>query len=184
MNPGDIFIDVNGDANWGTPITGAPGVQYGTVNNSMFHYDYVIHFTGVGGTYLNYDVYQITDASLLEVKYFQNDASNPWRYKDDGSGSLIGSGSAEFVSGLTDGQTGFLGDSTPGVGTHNTLSLDLNLPESALDGSLLFHYTYECGNDNLIGRVSEGGNTMILFGGALFILALSSPRPERRIACR
>ncbi|HXG48498.1 MAG TPA: hypothetical protein VNO52_12790, partial [Methylomirabilota bacterium] len=116
--PGDIFIDVNDDAVYGTPI----GVgNNGTINNSLFKYDYVLRFNhGANGLVnLNYDIIAIGNDSLLEVAFPQTTESNPWRYR--GGGTVVGSGTAVFASGLTDAQA----DATGGDGSHYSLTVDI-----------------------------------------------------------
>jgi hypothetical protein len=166
---GDIFIDVNGDAVWGTSV-GPGGNQ--TVSNSVFKYDYVIHFTGrtdqtISG---NYEVYSLTSsANETTVTFNSNDESNPWIYLNGGTLVTTGTATQAAYSGTEYSGSSFVfGD------------FDLSfLSASQLNGAL-FKFTMECGNDNLIGHnsVPDGGATVFLMGTGLTALGLL----RRRIA--
>lgn len=166
---GDIFIDVNGDAVWGTPASSG-----GTVieNNSAFHYDYVVAFGGrtltsgldsddqtLDGTY---KVYSLTGASEVTVRYDVTKASNPWIYND--GGTLVQEGNVT--------QTAYTGGEYAGATHYELGGIDLSFLGSDLQGAL-FKFTMECGNDNLVGRtpVPDGGLTAALLGIGLFGLS-------------
>jgi hypothetical protein len=162
---GDIFIDVNGDAVWGTPTSSGGTIK---VANSLFNYDYVISFGGrslssgydsndqtLDGTY---KVFSLTGASDVTVTYNDNNESNPWIYYS--GGTQVASGSVT--------QGNYAGTEYSG-GTHYELAgINLSfLTADELDGALL-KLTMECGNDNLVGRVPhsvpEGGMTAVMLG--------------------
>ncbi len=176
---GDLFIDVDGDATYGTDTLPRTGNGY---KNSEFDYgfDYVLDFD------FEHMTYKVIDLSgtdkWLSVYYGNNDESNPYRYVS--GGTQVGSGTIGYQTGLTNAQTGLLGDAassdggdghdghdghdggddhngggTTTTGSHNLVSLDLfdntgwDLDSYLADG-LLFHFTMGCGNDNLMGRIN------------------------------
>jgi hypothetical protein len=160
--PGHLFIDVNGDAKYGPDNTGSNnGNGYSTVT-ANFGYDYALVFNDglTGGS-----VYGLTSASTLSVYYSQNDESNPYRYEDDGSNE--GSFSSTYWTGQNDADVGNLFG-----GNHNAVQIDLNqfLSPSDID-NFIVHYTYGCGNDNLMGRVPEPA-TILLSGIGLLGIGL------------
>jgi hypothetical protein len=140
--PGDIFIDINGDAKYG-PVNSNTGGGYANVNNA-FGYDYVLDLDMANGLY---NVVKLDSASTVKVYYSQNAESNPWKY--NAGGSVVASGLGfDYVTGYTDNQVGFLG------GLHNVLSVDLSFLAGVAMNEIIFHYTYGCGNDNLMGKGS------------------------------
>ncbi len=135
---GDIFIDIDGDAKYGTILNGTPN---NNVTINTFGWDYVLHLNMDD---LTYKVYEIDANSLVETVFFDiNDDANPWRWY--AGGNLISDNNIIiYETGLSDAETGFLGD------FHNKLTVDL----SFLDNGTNFtaHYTVQCGNDNIIGK--------------------------------
>jgi PEP-CTERM motif len=141
MRSGDIFIDVNGDAQYGPANTGSTGGS--DIVSNTFGYDYVLD---LNFDLMSYSVYSLAPSSTtVEVYYGQNDESNPWRYSSGGD-ALAGyqNVSMDYTSGLLDAQVdGLLG------GSHNALSVGLGFLNP---GDFTAHFTIECGNDNLMGR--------------------------------
>jgi hypothetical protein len=157
---GDIFIDTNGNA------------QYGTNANSSVKfngYDYVLDLDFSNNTY---DVYKLGSNTILkDVFSYNSPYSSFWRYDSNGD-AVNGYQDVPFtyIAGLTDAQTGFLGDA--GSPSHYSMTVDLGfLPAGTTFTS---HFTMECGNDNLMGHgktsVPEPA-TMLLFGSGLVGLA-------------
>lgn len=99
-------------------------------------YDYVAVANFENSTYSLY-----TLGNVYNVYYGQNNSSNPWKYKD--GGFLVGDGlSVEYLS-FIDYE-----------GIHYVALFDVNwIYEIINSGELIkFHYTMECGNDNLLGQ--------------------------------
>jgi len=156
---GDIFIALDN-----APVYGGTGANGSTLG--AYNYDYVIDVDWTNGTYQVFD-----GANVTLVTYTQNNCSNPWRRS--GGGNLIATGSFVNQEGLTDAQTGFIG------GTHNQVSFDLGwltalLPQDETD--VWFHFTEQCGNDNLMGfwestPVPEPASLGLLGMGIMGVLA-------------
>jgi hypothetical protein len=197
---GDIFIDTNGTPNFTQANNGSTGLG-GTVTDS-FGYNYVIHFDATVSTY---SVYKLTSTSVLD-RTGDVQASNPWKYVSGGTAvagyqnvAIGGFGLLDqsVYSNLTTfGSTGpgLLGYNASDTNSTNHFSgglddrttintMDNNHYYLTVDTSFLqggktatYHYTMECGNDNLMGQartVPDSGQTLALFGlGLLPLLAL------------
>ena len=139
---GDIFLDVNGDAAYGSANTGTNSGSNGLQDvQNTYGYDYVLD---LDFDTMTYDVVALLpDSSTTTVYYSQNDESNPWRYA--GGGEILAQDvSMSYFTGLGDADVaGLLG------GYHNAVAVDL-----AFLGAVDFtvHNAIQCGNDNLMGR--------------------------------
>jgi hypothetical protein len=141
LKSGDLFIDINGDAQYGD-VTDASIAGNQTVQGNS-GYDYVLDMNFDDFTY---DVYSL-DASAYTITSYENDnqGSNPWRYAS--GGTYIQSGTFTYQTGLTDAQTGYLG------GSHNMVGgIDLSFLAKDIPVDFVTHFTMACGNDNLIGK--------------------------------
>lgn len=185
---GDIFIGRANTAKWkSSDYTGTDAQLNGVNNNSQFKYDYVIHFNNRSGTSIGagtYDVYALQGLAteLLDESTFKG-LSNPFKLSDKAIPSLtkVGSGTLAVVKNTTANLT--LEDGTVVTGgDHYIASLELDASGVKLSqkDDNLFHLTMGCGNDNLIGRVPDGGATLALLGFAVSGLSLFSRRGSRK----
>lgn len=150
VSSGDLFIDVTGDAQYGS-LSHAPTAYnpYQLVSDT-FGYDFVVDLDFANLTYTVYDIRGAGQNLQLMCDSEQaNDAENPWRYVS--GGEAIASGSIGYLTGLSDSDVGFTG------GLHNVATVNLAwiLPYYDSATGLTTHYTIECGNDNLMGHFSN-----------------------------
>jgi hypothetical protein len=168
---GDIFIDVNNDAEYGKVYSNVTGNE---VVNDVFGYDYALDMDFANSTY---DIYQLNENSSTIMGYVdRNQGSNPWQYNDGGT-RIAQDVKFGYRTGLSDAETGFQG------GSHNLVTdIDLNFIASDVSRDFIVHFTMSCGNDNLMGEgtlgaVENGGGggsaatpepaTMFLLGSGL-----------------
>jgi hypothetical protein len=166
---GDIFIDVNGDAKYGSSLSSTINGQNQVIDNT-FGWDYVLD---LDMTKLTYEVVAIDAASKVSSAFFNiNSDANPWQYVS--GGSVVTSGTIAYTTGLTDAQAGF------GGGSHNMMTVDLGFLTD--NSAITTHYTMQCGNDNIIGKgkvsVPEPGIVLLLSMGIM--LCISSGVLSRR----
>jgi hypothetical protein len=185
---GDIFIDTTGDAKYTQVDNGGSGVG-GNVANS-FGYDYVIHFSADVTTY---NVFAINSSSIVS-RAVDIAASDPWRYVSGGTAvqgyqnvaiggyGLLDASVANVLTTQGSVSAGLQGgyNSDTVSGTNPTGDVDNNHYYLTVDTSFLpsgsvatYHYTMECGNDNLMGRAAVADNatsTLFLLGGAMTLL--------------
>ena len=163
---GDIFIDIDGDAVFGDIHSSAKGNF--TVENT-FGYDYVLDLDFSAKTY---DVISLGENARTITSYEKlNQGSNPWRYADGGQ-TLFKDIAFNYMTGLTNDQTGFNG------GAHNAVQVDLSFLAPGQDFTA--HFTMECGNDNLMGRgvapTPEPGTIFLLTAGLIGLIGIGRKR--------
>ena len=169
---GDIFIDTNGNAVYGAGNTTSTG---GTTTN-LYGYDYVLDLTYNSDGTGSYDILKLIQGSTYLVRPTDVGTSSPWRY--DRGGQSVGSGTFSYGT-LTSAEAtsyGLLGgDSNHGNNnTHYYITgFDLGFLPDGTDAT--FHYTMECGNDDLMGRTHVpdlASTAMLLFGAMLSLLGV------------
>lgn len=174
---GDIFIDVDGDAQYG-PDNNGTGYNNTIVNNT-FGYDYVLDLDFASSEGLKYNIYAIDETASVQtttVYYNINQEANPWQY--DSGGKLLGSGTIDYQAGLNDSQLGL------GLvgGAHNVLSLDLGFLGADIN-NFTVHFTMECGNDNLMGQyynpIPEPSTVLLLGIGLLGVVGIGRQRIKK-----
>jgi hypothetical protein len=175
IEPGDLFIDVDGDAEYGPDNYGTGYGNSSTTNT--FGYDYVLDIDYSSAT-PTYTVFELIDGSSVSktVTYKSMVESNPWVYVK--GGKQIASGTVGYMADLTNTALGLSGTSAlEGHGgsltsnDHNVMTFDL----SFLPGGTTYtaHYTMECGNDALMGTgttsaaVPEPATIFLLGSGLL-----------------
>lgn len=163
IHRGDILIDINGDALY--PWTSGSGQNN---LNSTFKYDYAVHFNLTDTSGLKYQIVRLNSGSTYDI-VTDIPGSNPWRMSDL---SLYDGGSGLGTAGLT--------SYTDGEGQHWDLTVDLGIDgyaallndmASSQSGTFI-HYSIECGNDTIVGKVPDGGTTMILLGLSFALVAI------------
>ncbi len=172
---GDIFIDVDGDAQYG-PVNDGTGYNNTFVSNT-FGYDYVLDLDFANPEGLMYYIYAIDENATVQTTtvYFNiNQEANPWQY--DSGGELFGSGTINYQTGLKDDELGLLG------GTHNVLSVDLGFLKADIN-NFTVHFTMECGNDNLMGQnydpIPEPSTVLLLGIGLLGVVGIGRQRIKK-----
>lgn len=140
FSSGDIFLDINGDAEYGS-FSGQKDGNH-TVQDS-FGYDYVLVLDFATSFFT---AYKINETAYVSTSYYrQNHGSNPWRYVSNGVKITDSPLKFKYVTGLSDADTGFEG------GSHNAVTVDLSFLN--LHGAtFISHFTMGCGNDNLMGQ--------------------------------
>ena len=176
--PGDIFIDVDGDAEFGDIHGSINGNEVPTTNT--FGYDYVLDI-GID----KFTIVELIEGATVQRAYYkQNQGSNPWKYVEGGELKYTSNKEEFSVKGdlTNDDVFGLVGYELFG-GTHYAMSLNVD-PLFNLIGSdnLTFHYTMECGNDNLMGQTAPVPEpaTMLLLGTGLIGLAGASRKKFKK----
>ncbi len=166
---GDLFIDINGDAEFGDIHD--VGGNHATVNN--YGYDFVFDIDWQNKTY---NVFSLDSESVtITAAVSQNQGSSPWQYNENLSDdTLITSGSFAFDY----FSRGEIDDYFLGADHYAAGGFDLSFLGNT---DFIAHWTMSCGNDNLMGAgnvdVPEP-DTFALF--ALGLLGLGYARRQMK----
>jgi hypothetical protein len=176
---GDIFVAVNRQPVFGPTaglISNSSGIPNPIISNA-YNYNYVYNINWSNGSYSLYSINK--DSQVYGVEYSATQDSNPWRYAS--GGTLIGTGSILYETGLTDVQTGLSG------GLHNSVTVDLDKILGAGYQTFYVHNTMQCGNDNLMGEYADPvpeSSTLVLFGMGIAGLSIYGKKQYKQAKCR
>lgn len=193
LTPGDLFIKIGGAAPSNQPLADPSG---GVIANG-YGYNYVIDLTyagegrdGISASRTVANVYSVDSSAMFETVVYDQFGANPWRYLS--GGTLIGTTSIDYTSGLTDTQTlTATGVSLVG-GLHNILDIDLGFlssdPSITDTTSIWYSNTMECGNDSLKGLsqgnpdilVPDSTSSLLLAGLGLGLMAMVGQLAAKR----
>ena len=156
---GHLFIDIDGDAVFGAAAAGLDS----SVNSYGWDYALVFDFDN-----LEVNAFALNELSpMLPVTDFPGASANPWRYEVSRGSTWVGTEAINYVRDLDSADVpseGWFGNNW-----HNAIQIDLGFlfDVDPLMGqqNITFSYTYECGNDLLIGRyIVPEPSSMILLG--------------------
>jgi len=173
---GDIFVDLDGGAQYGTGIHASLPYAPGQMVSDTFGYDFVMDLNfgdGTNGTYAVYDIRGLQGLQIETVHEQFNDPANPWRYVP-GTGDIpIFSGNITYWANVSSSDPMLNGYGLAGIpDSHNVATVDMIwILANGYDPDIGFttHFTQECGNDNLIGHFAvPEPMTLSLLGLGLF----------------
>jgi hypothetical protein len=169
---GDIFIDIDGNAKYGSDLPASSANGYNVVKNAN-GWDYAISLNFSNNTY---DVYKIDATTDVVTPYFgANRPSSPLELYNPNPLAADRHGSFTYLTGKSDADVGFLG------GLHNIVQgIDLSFLGNT---NFTTHFTMGCGNDMLIGKYSinvpEPGTFSLIGIGLLALVGLLGFRRKK-----
>ena len=184
---GDIFGDVNGDAVYGPAAAGSGATSFGTpqplLSTNLMGYDYALQLNFAAMTY---NVFSLVQGTAVVSRVSDVASSNPFRYVSGGT-AVGGYQNVAFqyfgpLSATNVGDATLLGYS--GNNSHYAIQVDTSFLSSGATPT--FHFTLECGNDNLLGQVTgspvpdHAGSTLLLLAGSVILASTGAAR--RRLA--
>jgi len=184
---GDIFVDVNGDAVFGPAAAGSGATSYGTpqplLTTNLMGYDYALQLNFAA---MSYNVYSLVQGVAVVSRVTDVASSNPFRYVSGGS-AVSSHQNVAFqyfgpLSAANVGDSALLGYG--GNNSHYAIQVDTSFLGSGATPT--FHFTLECGNDNLLGQVAgnavpdHGASTLLMLAGSVLLASAGAAR--RRLA--
>lgn len=183
---GDIFIAI---APASTPKYGLTAVGTGSGNGTItntFGYNYVLHMNWTAGS-PTFDIYKIDSDTLLSVYFNQNNGSNPYAYVSGGDPVDGAQGLSFTYQTLSYANVlALCGVYTTTADLHNVVGTDLSSIWNGTD-EIWFHFTQECGNDNLMGYRPGGiplplpPSALLLGTGLLGLVGLGWRRRQTKV---
>lgn len=166
---GDIFVDIDGDAQWGVGAHKPTQYPPDSTVSDTFGYDFVLDMDYSAMTYTVVDISSAGAALRLKnVTEAINWGSNPWRYVSGGLVTGYG-GTIGYNTYANDALALAAGYDVTG-GWHNAISVDLSWLANYEPETLIVHITQQCGNDDLMGQVPEPSTIVLIslgLGGLL-----------------
>lgn len=186
---GDIFLATSTTFNkYGVntpavPVGSLPGPRGDEkiVSNSLFGYEYAIRID----SQTTASWASLSTATDLSTFYKVTNPADPWKVNSGATFTSLGAGSAEFGSGDSAAVKAKFGVDVYGGpkvngGVFSDQHYWIGVDMSWYGNQAFFaHFTYECGNDTIVGLVPDGGLTVTLLGLGLAGLGLAARKMRK-----